>query len=273
MGVAALAAIAGIGLMAGGAASKSSAASKKLKALREAEDMWLPDTPGGYASDFFSEMEGYAPKAGKLADEIAEGDMARALRMREQALPGIGKATGGAVAALAPLLRGELPDSVMQAFQRAGGASTVGLGMGGSGFGFLNTGLFGARGALGAMQTGFGLLPALMSTLPNVNSPGASAFLQAIMTPAQRTQAALQFRQQQLGLRGIASGMQTSGDIWGGTMSQAGGILLGGAMGGGMGGMGGGMGMAMGPSGMGYGNMPSSNMDFLGGHERITGGY
>lgn len=266
--------IVGAALIGGGAAMKGSAASKKLKALREAEDMWLPESPATYGRDYFSEVMGFAPEATKLADQIGEGDMARALRMREQALPGIGKATGGAVEALAPLLRAELPDSVMQAFQRAGGASTVGLGMGGSGFGFLNTGLFGARGALGAMQTGFGLLPALMSTLPNVNSPGASAFLQAIMTPAQRTQAALQFRQQQLGLRGIASGMQTSGDVWGGTMSQVGGLLLGGAMGGGMGGMGGGgMGMAMGPSGMGYGNMPSSNMDFLGGHERITGGY
>lgn len=234
MGAIALAAgIAGIGLMAGGTAAKGSAASKKLRSLREAEDMWLPKTPGEYGRDYFSEAEGFLPESTKLADEIGSADMARALRMREQALPGMGKATAGALDAIAPLLRGELPPSVLAAFQRAGGASTQGLGFGGSGFGFLNTGLFGARGSLGAMQTGFGLLPALMSTLPNVNSPSSAAFLQAIMTPAQRTQSALQFRQQQLGLRTAQAGMPTSGDVWGSGMQQVGGLLLGGAMGGG----------------------------------------
>lgn len=238
--------IAGAALIAGGSAMKSDAASKKGRALREAEDMWLPNTPGGYASDYFSELEGYNPRATRLADDIGSSDMARALRMREQALPGFNAAAAGGVNALAPLLRGELPPAILDAYSRAGAASSVGSGFGGSGFGFLNTGLFGARGALGAMQTGYSLLPALMSTMPNINSPSSAAFLQAIMTPAQRMQSALQFRQQQLGLRGIASGMQTGGDIWGSGMQQVGGILLGGAMGGG------GMGGMMGGGGSGF---------------------
>lgn len=254
MGAFAIAAgIVGAGLIAGGTASKSSAAGKTQKMLREAEDMWLPETPGGYASDYFSEMMGFTPTAKKLADETGQSDFDREMRFREQALPGIGKATAGAMDALAPLLKGELPPNVLAAFKSAGGASTANLGFGGSGFGFLNTGIFGAKGALGAMQTGFGLLPALMSTLPTVNSPGTAQFLQAIMTPAQRTQSALQFRQQQLGLRNMQAGANTPGGETGSGMTQIGGILLGGAMGGGggmMGGSGAGMGTNVIPPGV-----------------------
>jgi hypothetical protein len=144
--------------------------------------------------------------------------------------------TKTAMDSITPLLAGELPPSVLAAFKSAGGASTVGLGMGGSGFGFLNTGLFGARGSLGAMQTGFGLLPALMSTLPNINSPSSAAFLQSIMTPAQRVQTQLQIRQQNLGIESQLAGMPTSKEVWGQSLQEAGGALAGGAMTAGMGG-------------------------------------
>lgn len=269
MGVAALAAIAGIAAIAGGSFMEGKDKDKNKKALREAEDMWLPETPGGYASDYFSEMIGFNRSATKLADEITDADFDRVMRMREKALPGIGKATASHMDAIAPLLKGELPPEVLAAFKRAGGASTVGGGFGGSPFGFLNTGLFGARGSLGAMQQGSTLLTSLIGTLPNVNPTSSLAFLQAIMTPAQRTTAALQFRQQQLGMRQAWAGMQGSGGVYGDSLQQVGGILLGGAMGGGGGAMMGGM--QTGPSGMGAGNMGSSNMGFLAGHERISG--
>lgn len=235
---------------------KAGEAGKKMRSIREAEDMWLPKTAGEYGRDYFSEMLGSMPQAERLADETGQADFDRAMRFREQALPGLGKATGGAMEALAPFLKGELPPSMIRAFQNAGGASTVGGGMGGSGFGFLNTGMFGARGALGAMQTGFGLLPALISTLPNVNSPGTAQFLQSIMTPAQRMQAQLQLRGQNIGLRGTAAGMPTSGEQWGSGMQQVGGLALGGAMGGG-GGMFSGM---MGGSSGGFSGASSSNI-------------
>lgn len=255
--------IAGAVLIGGGSAMKASEASKKLRSIREAEDMWLPKSAGEHGRDYFSEMLGFTPEAKKLADATGQADFDRAMGFQEQALPGVGKARAGAMDAISPLLRGELPPSVLAAFQRAGGASTVGAGMGGSGFGFLNTGIFGAKGALGAMQTGFGLLPALMSTLPNVNSPGTAQFLQAIMTPAQRTQSQLQLRGQNLGLRQTAAGMQTSGDVWGSGMQQVGGLMLGGAMGGG------GMGSMMG-GGMGSGGFSGPSSSSMGSPGYIT---
>lgn len=239
----------------GGAALSAGEANKKRGELRSAQEKWLPNIDE-YTNKYFNDLLGYSDEATKLADTVAEGDMARSLRLRETALPGVGKATMGALDAIAPLLRGELPASAMAAFQRAGGASTAGLGMGGSGFGFLNTGMFGARGALGAMQTGFGLLPALMSTLPHINSPSSAAFLQSIMTPAQRTQSQLQIRGQNLGIESQVAGMPTSKEVWGQSLQEAGGALAGAGMtagmGGGFGGMGGGGGNTI-PSGPAWG--------------------
>jgi hypothetical protein len=236
----------------GGAALSAGEAGKKRGQLKEAQGMWLPNIDQ-YTNDYFAQLMQRTPDAKKVADATYDADLSRQLAGREKALPGTQDALTGAMGALAPLLRGELPPSVMQAFQRAGGASTAGLGFGGSGFGFLNTGLFGARGSLGAMQTGFGLLPALMSTLPQVNSPGTAAFLQSIMTPAQRTQTQLQIRGQNLGIESQLAGMPTSKEVWGQSLQEAGGALAGGAMtagmGGGFGGMGGGGGGNTIPSG------------------------
>lgn len=240
----------------GGAALSAGEANKKRGELRSAMERDLPNIDA-YTNKYFNDLLGYSDEAAKLADTTAEADMSRALRLREQALPGVGAATRGALDSIAPLLRGELPPEVMRAFQNAGGTSTQGLGFGGSGFGFLNTGLFGARGALGAMQTGFGLLPALMSTLPNVNSPSTAAFLESIMTPAQRTQTQLQIRGQNLSVASQLAGMPTSKEVWGNSLQQAGGALAGAGMQMGMSGgsFGGGGGSKLSTSGMSAGGL------------------
>lgn len=261
---AAAAFVVGKGLEAWGTAKQASEAKKKRKELLEAQEKWLPDI-GKYTGDWFSDMQKYTPEAIKLSDTISSAQYDQELRLREKALPGFGAATGGAVKALAPLLRGELPQGVMEAFQRAGGASTAGLGMGGSGFGFLNTGLFGARGSLGAMQTGFSLLPALMATLPNVQGSSVMNFLQSIMTPAQRTQTQLAIRGQNIGIQQTAAGMPTSGDIWAGYLQEQGGQLAGiGSMGMGMGG-----GLPTGGTGAGW-NTPTTQGSPAG-WQRLTG--
>jgi hypothetical protein len=218
----------------------ASAASKKQKHLLGIEDKWLPNIDEA-TNRYFSDLLGFTDEATKLADTVAESDLNRAMRLREKALPGITKTTQGALDAIAPLLKGELPPAVLEAYARAGGASTVGSGFGGSQFGFLNTGLFGARGALGAMQQGFGLLPALMSTLPNVNSPSTAAFLESIMTPAQRVQTQLQVRGQNIQSKIALTGLPSSGEVWGSGMQQVGGAMLGGAVSGGGGAGGGGL--------------------------------
>lgn len=265
MGAAAAGFIVGKGLEAWGTAKKASEAKKKRKELLEAQEKWLPDI-GKYTGDWFSDMQKYTPEAIKLSDTISEAQYDQELRLREKALPGFGSATRGAMDAIAPLLKGELPPEVLAAFQRAGGASTVGAGMGGSGYGFLNTGIFGAKGALGAMQTGFGLLPALMSTLPNVQGSGVMSFLQAIMTPAQRTQAQLQIRGQNIGIQQSAAGMPTSGDIWGNYLQEMGGQIAGIAS---MGMRGGGGGLPMGGTGAGW-NTPTTQGNPAG-WQRLTG--
>lgn len=256
--------VVGKGMEAWGTSKKASEAKKKRNELLGAQEKWLPDIDK-YTDQYFKDLLGHTDDAVKLADTVGEADMDRALRLREKALPGIGKASSSALESIAPFLKGELPPSMLRAFQSAGGASTVGMGMGGSGFGFLNTGLFGARGALGAMQTGFGLLPALMSTLPNVNSPGTAAFLQSIMTPAQRTQTQLAIRSQNIGIQQTAAGMPTSGDVWGNYLQEQGGQLAGiGAMGMGAGGGMGGGGMfgGMGGGGTKYDISANGNASF-----------
>lgn len=226
--------------MIGGTAMSADSASGKRKEFAKQAELGIPNIDD-ITSRYFADLMGRMPQAEELADRVGESDLDRTLRLREKAAPGIGNLTRTAMDSITPLLAGELPPSVLAAFKSAGGASTVGAGMGGSGYGFLNTGLFGARGALGAMQTGFGLLPSLMSTLPNINSPSSSAFLQAIMTPAQQVQTQMQIRQQNIGIASQLAGMETSQGMWGSGLQEIGGLLMGGAMGGGgMPGMGGG---------------------------------
>lgn len=227
--------VVGAGLAIGGTAMAASSADKKIDRLRKARDKWLPDIDE-YTNKYFDDLTKFSGQASDLADTVGMSDVDRALAMRERAAPGFSKVTSSALESIVPLLRGELPPAVMDAFMRSGAASSVGSGFGGSGFGVVNQGLFGARGALGAMQTGYGLLPALMSTLPNVNNPSTAMFLDSIMTPAQRTNTQLAVRGQNIGIEQAAAGMQTSKDIWGGFLQETGGALMGGAMTAGMGG-------------------------------------
>jgi hypothetical protein len=259
--------VVGAGLIAGGAGMSANAASKKRKNLERSQDRWLPNIDQ-YTEQYFNDLAQYTDEADALADTVASQDTDRALAMQEKAMPGISEGRKSAFDALMPLLRGELPPSVMDAFLRSGAASSVGAGFGGSGFGFVNQGLFGARGALGAMQTGYGLLPALMSTLPQVNSPSTASFLNAIMSPAERTNTQMQIRAQNMNNAAQVAGMQTGSEVWGGAMQQVGGALLGGAVGmgggGGMGGFSGGGGGGGGGLGGGtYGGFPSGG--FAGG--------
>lgn len=252
--IAIAAAVVGAGLIAGGSASSASGAKKKRNELQAAQDRWLPNIDK-YTDDYFADLVDYTDDADKLADTVATQDTERAMAIQEQAMPGMAEGRKRAFDALMPLLRGELPPSVMDAFMRSGAASSVGSGFGGSGFGFVNQGLFGAKGALGAMQAGYGLLPALMSTLPQVNSPSTASFLQAIMSPAQRTQTQMQIRAQNMTNAAQLAGLQTGSEVWGSSMQQVGGALLGGAVGMGGGGAGG-MSM-MGMGGGGGGGSPS----------------
>lgn len=243
--------LAGGALAGGGMYMSGRSADKKRAALEGSYDRWLPN-PDLYQKQFFGDMERYLPQATKLSRDMSAAESDAFFAAKERALPGFTSGIQQAGNALFPLLRGELPQGVMDAFTRAGGASSVGLGFGGTPFGALNTGLFGARGALGAMQTGFGLLPSLMGALPNLAPTSISAVLgQGVMTPQQRTNAQLAVRGQNMGVATQLGEMPTSGEIYGQGLSQVGGGLIGsGAMGvgGGMGGAGGGFSFAQNPS-------------------------
>lgn len=227
-------------LGAGGTYLSASSASKKRKELASKTGEWLPTIPQN-ESDYFDALQKYQPRASALARTIGQEEMDAALALREQAIPGIGKGISEGAEALFPLLKGELPPAVLDAFRRSGAANSVGLGFGGSGFGDLNTALFGARGALAGMQLGYGMLPSLLGATPNINTPTAMSFLGNVMSPQDRTNTQLQVRGQNLGISQAVAGMPTSSEVWGNFLSSTGGMMLGGAMGGGgMGGGGGG---------------------------------
>jgi hypothetical protein len=240
MGAIALAAV-GLGLGIGGTAMGASSAKKKRAELTQALGSWLPDT-GKYQTDWFADMQKFMRPSTELARQTTEATTDISMGARERQLPGFGQASADALASISPLLRGELPKGVMDAFTRAGGASTVGAGFGGSDFGALNTGLFGARGALGGMQTGLGLLQSLVSSMPQVQVTSPTSFLSQIMSPLQRTQTQLSIRGQNMGVASQLAGMDTSNDVWGGFMNNLGGTLMGAGLSGMGGGSGGGFG-------------------------------
>lgn len=226
-----------------------------------------PD-PTAETGRWFGDLNFFYPQANKLSTRARTDEMAQNLALREQALPGFGQASRDAMASISPLLRGELPQGVMDAFTRAGGASSVGLGFGGTGFGALNTGLFGARGALGGIQTGMGLLGSLMSTVPQVTSPTAMGLLSNVMTPSQRVNLQMQLRAQQIGMQNTLEEMPTALDSWSSHLNESGAMLLGGGMsGGGLGGMSGG--------GGGFGGFNGSGGATTGGFSGggMTGGW
>ncbi len=236
MGAIALAA-AGVLMGGAGAGMQANSNRQKQRDVKELMGNWQPDYQG-YTEDYFNNLSKYAPHAEKLSSDIGNAEMDTALAQREKALPGIGAATQSAAQALFPLLSGELPPSILRAFNSSGAASSLGLGFGGSGFGALNTGLFGARGALGAMQTGYSLLGSLLSTMPRVNAPSTASFLNNIMTPQQRTGDQLAFRQQQIGIGSTAAQLPSANDAWAKYLSSTGGALLGAGLEGGSGAIG-----------------------------------
>lgn len=241
MGVGILGALALIG---GGTALQASSATKKRKQLLGYQQSDLPDT-NLYTENYFGDLSQYEGQSRGMAMRANEDLTQLALSRQERALPGVRNAVKTGFESLLPLLRGELPPAVLENFRRSGNASSVGLGMGGSGFGNLNTALFGARGSLDAMKLGYSLLPTLLGAAPQFGTTSPAAFLEGIMTPAQQASTQLGVRGQNVSLAQTASGMKTGSEVWGGMLSGLGGMLLGSSMGS-IGGAGGGMGMAAG---------------------------
>lgn len=245
MGVMAAAVVAGLAAGAGGAWMGADAAQEKRNELMRTVDRWLPDMDKNTAA-YYADVAKYMPAAQEASRSGALADQATIMAMQEKAIPGFGAARNTAAGALFPLLQGQLPPEVMAAFQRSGAASSVGAGLGGSGLGFLNQALFGARGQLGAMQLGYGLLPGLLSMMPMAHSPGTAAYLQPLLTPEQRTNEQLAIRSQNIGIHTALAGMPTGGDMWAKYLSSTGGMLTGAGM---MGLGAGGEGAAMGGGG------------------------
>lgn len=214
---------------------------------------------GQLGKDYFNDLQANYGAASQLSGRARQDELTQNLALREQAMPGSTQALRDAMASISPLLRGELPPSVMAAFQRAGGASTVGAGFGGSGAGFLNTGLFGARGSLGAIQTGMGLLPTLLQSMPNVSAPTTMQLLGRITDPTARAQMNMEIQRERTGLGQDIANAPTRMDVWSQALYQAGSQMMGGGGGGmpmgpgGGGGAGGGMGGSLFNAGTGMG--------------------
>jgi hypothetical protein len=206
----------------------ASGADKRRAEYERSFDRWLPTT-NLYQRDYFRDLGTYLPEASKLSRDVGQAEYDSLLAQRERALPGYGAALQQGATGIFELMKGELPQGVLNNFMRAGGANSAMLGMGGSSYDALNTGLFGARGSLGAMQTGFGLLPALLGALPNPQATSVSSFLQSgVMNPQARTQTQLAVRGQNIGIANQLAGMPTSTDMWGQGLTSMGGQIMGG---------------------------------------------
>lgn len=236
-----------LALIGGGTHLQAKGASKKRKQLESYQQADLPNIPL-YTQNYFGDLSRYEDQSRGMAMRANEDLTNLSLSRRERSTPGISNLIAEQVPQVANLMKGELPESVLNAFRTSGAANSVGLGFSGSGYGDLNQALFGARGSLGAMELGYSLLPTLLGAAPQFGTTSPTSFLEGIITPAQQAQTQLGVRGQNVGIASQVAGMQTSSDVWGGMMSGLGGMLLGGMMGGG--GMGGGMG-GMGGGGFG----------------------
>ena len=216
----------------GGNAMLGESAEDHKKQLQDLLASIKDNNYGQLGKDYFNDMSANYGAAQQLSSKARQDELTQNLALREQALPGSMQALRDAMASISPLLRGELPPSVMAAYQRAGGASTVGMGFGGSGMGFLNTGLFGARGSLGALQTGMGLLPTLLQSMPNVSAPTTMQLLGRISDPTQRAQMNMEIQRERTAIGADIANAPTRLDVWGKGLKQAGAQLMGGGMGG-----------------------------------------
>lgn len=216
-----------------GAVTGGIAADQRRKRFENFMSGLAEPNPTTEAGNYFSDLNQFYGKANQLSQRARQDELTQDLALREQAMPGSTQALKDAMASVSPLLRGELPAGVMANFMRAGGASTVGGGWGGSGFGALNTGLFGARGSLGAIQTGMGLLPTLLSSMPHINAPTTMGLLSQLLTPEQRVNLQMQIRQQKIGMENSLESLPTALDAWSSHLNESGAMMMGG---GGMGG-------------------------------------
>jgi len=245
MGALAIGALAvGAAAAAGGGYLSAQGGKKQAAKLLDAQNKWLPTFDN---SKYFSDLSSFAPESMDLANKVNQNSFDQALKFREEALPGSQAGLQAGSKGVFDLMQGKLPEGVWRNFMRSGGASSVGKGWGGSGFGDLTTGLFGAEGSLKGMQIGFSLLPTLFGVgIPNAPVMAPWAALQNIATPAQMAQTQLGVRGQNLGLQTAAAGIPNSSQTWGSTLGSIGGALMGagatGMMGGGMGGAGAGSG-------------------------------
>lgn len=183
--------------------------------------------PTQEAGNWFSDLNQFYNQANTLSQRARSDELTQDLALRERAIPGSTAAINAGMANVSDLLAGRVPQSVMNNFIRAGGASTVGGGWGGSGFGALNTGLFGARGSLGAIQTGMGLLPTMLSTMPNLQAPTTMGLLGQLLTPEQRVNMQMQIRQQKIGMENQLESLPTALDAWSQHLNESGAMLMG----------------------------------------------
>lgn len=216
----------GLGMGIGGTFLEAEGAEQRRNELKNATYKYLPNI-GGAEGQYFTDASQYQPQAEKLARETALSDQSILQQMQENAIPGFGKMRSDAANALFPLLSGNLPPSVYNSFLKSGAAEAGNLGLSGSGMSFLQQGLFGAQGQLGAMRLGYGLLPRLMATMPMPRTPGTAGFMNQLLTPSQRVQTEMNLRAQNLGLMRERATMPTSGEMWGKFLSQTGGMLTG----------------------------------------------
>jgi hypothetical protein len=187
------------------------------------------------AQAWFDEMNQFYEPARKLSERAQTDEMAQGLRLREMALPGYGQGLRSAMSGVNSMLQGEFTPGELSTWSRVGGASTAGLGFGGSLFGALNTGLYGVRGARGAMAEGIGLLPTLLSATPQLSqSSSTMGLLGNLLTPMQRVDLQMRLRQQRIGMQMTLEEMPTGQDSWAAHLNESGAMLLGG--GGGFGG-------------------------------------
>lgn len=237
MGALAIAAVAGgIAMGAGGAYMSAQGAKKQTKALLDAQNQWLPNVQGD-TQDYFRDLGQYQSSSIDLSRTMNREAMSQAMERREMALPGSMKRLGESAPLVFDLMQGKLPMNEIRNALRSGNANSIGKGIFGETGDFM-TQLFGAGGVLKGMQLGYSLLPSLLGAVPTAPMMSPGAWLEGLMTPAQRTQAQLNVRGQNIGLQTAASGIPNSDQVWGKWLSATGGQMAGAGMSG-MGGMGG----------------------------------
>lgn len=217
----ALAAVGGL-MHIGGTALSAKEANKRRKAVKD-----IAKYPGldfnAITDDALSGYESVFDRAAALSGRLSKTNQEALNAQEEMSLPGVRAAREKALGRISGLF--DEDSAWIQGLQRRGAALGLSSGLRGSGAGQMQTLRLSDREGMQRTQLGTGLLGSLIGGMRLANSPATQAFLGP--TISEQVNQRSGERTQRLNTLMAAAGLPTGSEMWGDSLKQVGGSLMG----------------------------------------------